>query len=67
MNHGDVFWVNLPDVGGREQRGRRPAIVWQDTHIFNSLPTVLTIPLTSRLTALRFPATVQITQLQQMG
>jgi hypothetical protein len=24
MNHGDVFWVNLPSRGGHEQSGRRP-------------------------------------------
>ena len=60
MNYGDVYWVDLPDRGGREQRGRRPAIIWQDTSAFVQLPTVLIIPLTSRLDALRFPATWRI-------
>ena len=60
MNHGDVYWVDLPDRGGREQRGRRPAIIWQDTSAFAQLPTALIIPLTSRLDALRFPATCRI-------
>lgn len=31
MNYGDIYWVNLPDQGGREQRGRRPSIIFQDT------------------------------------
>lgn len=60
MNHGDVFWVELPDRGGREQRGRRPAIIWQDTAAYVGLPTVLVVPLTSRLTASRFPGTLHV-------
>jgi mRNA-degrading endonuclease toxin of MazEF toxin-antitoxin module len=55
-----MHWVELPDRGGREQRGRRPAIIWQDTSAFPQLPTTLIIPLTSRLDALRFPATWRI-------
>ena len=27
---GDIHWVELPDAGGREQAGRRPAIVMQN-------------------------------------
>ena len=60
MNYGDVYWVDLPDRGGREQRGRRPAVIWQDTAAFGHLPTLLVIPLTSRLDALRFPATFRV-------
>ena len=60
MRYSDVYWVDLPDRGGREQRGRRPAIIWQDTAAFARLPTVLIVPLTSRLDALRFPATRRI-------
>ena len=58
MNHGDVYWVDLPDRGGREQRGRRPAIIWQDTTAFPRLPTVLIIPLSSQQDTLRFGGTV---------
>jgi mRNA-degrading endonuclease toxin of MazEF toxin-antitoxin module len=43
----------LPDRAGREQRGRRPAIIWQDMAGFAVLPTLLIIPLTSRLDARR--------------
>ncbi len=59
MKFGDVFWGDLPDRGGTEQRGRRPVLVWQDTEAF-SLPTVLIIPFTSQQDALRFPGTVLI-------
>ena len=58
MKHGDVFWVHLPDRGEREQRGRRPAIVWQYTSAFPRLPTILIIPLSAQLDTLRFPGTV---------
>ena len=60
MNHGEIFWVELPDRGGREQRGRRPAVIWQDTQAYAGLPTVLVVPLTSRLSASRFPGTLRL-------
>ena len=60
MKLGDVYWVDLPDRGGREQRGRRPAIIWQDAATFQQLPTVLLIPLSSQLSALRFACTTLI-------
>ncbi|MBY0522156.1 MAG: type II toxin-antitoxin system PemK/MazF family toxin [Gemmataceae bacterium] len=60
MNHGDVHWVNLPDRGGHEQRGTRPAIIWQDTAAFSRLPTVLLVPLTGQLDAARLGASVLI-------
>lgn len=56
MNFTDLFWVNLPDRGGREQSGRRPAVIWQDTTIF-AFPTVVIIPLTTQMATLRFPMT----------
>jgi mRNA-degrading endonuclease toxin of MazEF toxin-antitoxin module len=59
MKYGDVFWVDLPDRQGREQSGRRPAVIWQDTAAF-ALPTVLMIPLSGQASALRFPATHEI-------
>jgi mRNA interferase MazF len=57
---GDIHWADLPAQGGREQFGRRPAIIWQDTAAFPRLPTVLTLPLTSRMSAQRFPGTYLI-------
>jgi mRNA-degrading endonuclease toxin of MazEF toxin-antitoxin module len=56
LKHGDIYWVDLADRGGREQSGRRPAVIWQDTALL-AFPTVLIIPLTSRFIARRFPAT----------
>jgi mRNA-degrading endonuclease toxin of MazEF toxin-antitoxin module len=50
----------LPDRVGREQRGRRPAVIWQDMGSFGALPTALIIPLTSRMDASRFLATHRV-------
>jgi hypothetical protein len=30
VNAGDIHWVDLPTANGREQRGRRPAVILQD-------------------------------------
>ena len=60
MRLGDVHWVELPDRGGREQSGRRPAVVWQDSAAFPQLPTILIIPLSSQQGTLRFGGTVLI-------
>lgn len=57
---GELYWVDLPDRQGKEQRGRRPSIIWQESGLFANLPTVMTIPLTSTLTAARLPGTVRI-------
>ncbi len=60
MKAGDVYWVDFPPRGGREQAGKRPAIVFQGTSASASLPTVLCVPLTSQLEAMRFPGTVLV-------
>ena len=60
MTIGEIHWVDLPDTGGREQAGRRPAIVIQNDGYAGSLPTVLVIPLSSAIAALRFPGTAPI-------
>ena len=57
MNVGDLYWVDLPAGAGHAQSGRRPAIIAQTR---STLPTVLMIPLTSQLNALRFPGTVLV-------
>ena len=41
MSSGDIHWVDLPVANGREQRGRRPAVVVQDDHYAGNLPVVL--------------------------
>lgn len=60
MNVGDVHWVEFPPRNGRVQAGRRPAIVAQDAAATAHLPTLLLIPLTTQLAALRFPGTVLV-------
>lgn len=52
---GEIFWVEFPTRGGRAQVGRRPALVVQKV---SNLPTVLLIPLTTQLDALRFSGTI---------
>lgn len=60
MRIGEIHWVELPDAGGREQSGRRPAIILEENGYAGSLPTVLVIPLSSAIAALRFPGTAPI-------
>jgi mRNA interferase MazF len=67
MNLGDVFWVEFPPQGGHGQAGRRPAIVAQVASASESLPTVLMIPLTTQIAALRFPGTVMVDADQENG
>tara|TARA_Y100000310_G_scaffold88082_1_gene85009 strand:- start:456 stop:785 length:330 start_codon:yes stop_codon:yes gene_type:complete len=57
MKKGEVWILDFPVKGGREQTGRRPAIVVADT----KTDLVLVIPLTSNLDALeRFDYSVKI-------
>ena len=53
MKKGEVWIVEVPQLGGHEQEGLRPAIVLADT------PTsiAIVIPCTSNSHALRFPYT----------
>lgn len=60
MNVGDLYWVEFPARGGRAQAGRRPAIIMQAEARAAGLPTVLLVPLTSQIDALRFPGTVLV-------
>jgi mRNA interferase MazF len=58
MNRGDVVWVEFPVGEGRAQAGRRPAVVLQNSSA--ALPTVLVVPLSTQLDALRFPGTMLV-------
>jgi mRNA-degrading endonuclease toxin of MazEF toxin-antitoxin module len=60
MNVGDVYWIDLPPRGGHAQAGRRPGIIVQGARSSAQLPTVLLVPLTTQLEALRFPGTVLV-------
>ena len=55
MDIGDIYTVEIPPSDGHEQAGTRPAIIVQAPQFENRLPTVLIIPLTSKLTAQAFP------------
>lgn len=60
MARGDVLWLDLPlppGGAGHEQAGRRPGIAIQ---VDNTTPTLVIIPVTSQLSAERFPHTVRI-------
>jgi mRNA interferase MazF len=67
MNVGDVHGVEFPAQGGHAQAGRRPAIVAQDESATAQLPTILMIPLTTQIAALRFPGTVLVDADQENG
>ncbi len=60
MKPGDLYWVEFPTGGGHAQSGRRPAIVLQATDAIAALPTVLLMPLTTQMDALRFPGTALV-------
>lgn len=60
MDIGDVYTVEIPASNGHEQAGARPAIIVQAPQFGDRLPTVLIVPLTSRLTAQSFPGTFLI-------
>jgi mRNA interferase MazF len=67
MTVGDIHWVELPSVGGREQAGRRPAVIVQDDAYGGSLPTTIVVPLSSAMAALRFPGTARVKATQVSG
>ncbi|MBI5044213.1 MAG: type II toxin-antitoxin system PemK/MazF family toxin [Nitrospirae bacterium] len=56
MREGDIYLVEIPASGGHEQAGLRPAIIIQSTNL-EKLPTVLIVPLTSKIKAADFPFT----------
>jgi len=58
MKLGDIYLVDLPQIGGHEQMGKRPAIILQEDEY--GLPTVLIVPLTTKMKALDFAGTILI-------
>ena len=67
MSVGDIHWVALPAVNGREQRGRRPAVVFQDDDYGGNLPVVLVVPLTTARAAMRFSGTTLLRPTAENG
>lgn len=70
MPRGDILIVNLPTPSGNighEQLGDRPAIVVQADATNSNLPTTMIVPVTSNLSALRFPHTFLVDPTVQNG
>jgi mRNA-degrading endonuclease toxin of MazEF toxin-antitoxin module len=67
MKRGEVWRVLIPSAPGHTQSGERPAIILQDLHFNNSLPTTLIVPLTSKRAASRFDGTLVIQPDQHNG
>jgi mRNA interferase MazF len=65
MARGDILLVGLPESDKREQKGNRPAIAVQ-TDVATS-PMLMIVPVTSSLSALRFPFTIRIEPSEQNG
>jgi mRNA interferase MazF len=63
MDRGDVVRVRLPRPPGQpghEQFGERPAIIIQDEPRLATLATVVLVPLTSSMGAMRFAGSLEI-------
>lgn len=65
MARGDVVYVDLPPPpggAGREQAGRRPAVIVQADFPRSGPepPTVMIVPLTTQVAALRFSHTIRV-------
>jgi len=63
MRSGDVWIVNIPELGTHEQNGIRPAVI-----VASVSKTIVTIiPFTSNKTALRFPYTLSVEPTKKNG
>lgn len=56
MEKGEIWLTNLPQIIGKEQIGKRPALVIADT----KTSLVIIIPLTSNMETLKYPNTIKI-------
>ncbi len=68
LKRGQIVDVQLPrprDIGGREQGGRRPAVVVQNQT--RRLPTIMVVPMTGNPRAARFPHTVCVAPSTENG
>jgi mRNA interferase MazF len=67
MRRGEVWRVRIPPAPGHARSGERPAVILQELAFNNSLPTILVVPLTSKLAASRFSGTMVIQPDHQNG
>jgi len=63
MKKGEIWIIDIPGLGGHEQRGRRPAIILADT----VTSIVIIVPCTSNIQALRFPFTLHVNASKSNG
>jgi len=56
MRKGEIWFVEMPGGIGHEQKGLRPVILFSEVEA----ETVMVIPLTSNVRALKFPHTIEI-------
>ena len=57
MKKGEVWFVDIPGIQGREQQGVRPVIILADLEA----NIVMIIPCTTKKTSLRFPNVIEMT------
>jgi mRNA interferase MazF len=55
---GDLVWLNFSPQSGREQRGRRPALV-VSSDIYNRTGLMLACPITSKIKGYPFEVIIQ--------
>jgi mRNA interferase MazF len=67
LAQGEIYWVAFPPSDGREQMGRRPALIAQGGVVLQSLPTIWVVPITSNLRAAHFPGTICIDPNKENG
>jgi mRNA interferase MazF len=60
VKKGDVWRVHLPTVPGHTQAGVRPAVILQEDTATALLPTVIIVPFTGTIGAMRFPGTLLV-------
>ena len=63
MKPGEIWFIEIPGVDGREQRGSRPAVLISQVEA----NTLLVIPFTSNLRALKYPHTLEILPSKKNG
>jgi len=63
MKKGEIWILDIPSFGGREQEGKRPAVIVAESNM--NLITI--IPLTSNMNALRFDNILKINKSEENG
>jgi mRNA interferase MazF len=58
IKRGQIYWVDFSPVRGREQGGRRPALVVQNDIGNRYAPTIIVAAITSKLSSKAYPMNV---------